>query len=240
MTKVRINASEFISDVKSGKSDGELMEKFGLSVRSLPKVKQELLKRNLLSPEEVGLTESASVAQGVAINAKEFLRRFRNDPDDAALMDAYSINPTKLNLIYQTLIKKGLLSEYEYEHRQGKCPELEETPAPEREDSTSVTLKELIPRAMQDSFRSAVSHSDQGRVRGQRSPFGSDPDSNLSGRRQGELPREPELGICPNCNEPKHPSSPEECLNCGVIYSKYGQRLARRGVPIWVEDYPDR
>jgi hypothetical protein len=240
MNKIRISASEFISDVKSGKSDGELMEKYGLSVRSLPRIKQELVKRNLLSSEEAGTTESASVAQGIAINAKEFLQRFRNLPDDVVLMDTYSINPTQLNLIYQTLIKKGLLSEYEYEHRDGKCSELEEMPAPEREDSTSVTLKELISRDMQDRFKTAVNHSEFRQASGPSSSFGSNPASDIRRRMQRTLSHEPDLGTCPNCNEPKHPSSPEECLRCGIIYSRYEQQLARRGVPIWAEDYPDR
>lgn len=240
MNKIRINASEFVADVKSGKSDGDLMEKYGLSVRSLPKIKQELVKRNLLSAKEAGTIESASVAQGIAISAKEFLQRFRNDPDDAALMDAFTITPPQLSLIYQTLIKKGLLSEYEYEHRQGKCRELAGVPAPEKEDSTSVTLKELISRDLQDRFREEVSDLTSRPAKGTNGAFGSRPAHDVRGRLQRTRRKDPDLGTCPNCKEPKLPSSPEECPRCGIIFARYEQHLTRRGVHIWDEDFPDR
>lgn len=240
MNKIRVNACEFIEDVRSGKSDGELMERFGLSVRSLPKVKQELVKRNLLSREEAGAMESTPVTPKIAIKAKEFLERFGSLPDDAALMDAYSITPTQLLLIYQTLIKKGLLSEYEYEHRAGKSPELEMISTPAREDSTSVTLKASISGNVFGHSETSANHSEFGRRTGPIGSSASNGDSEKTGVTHRMHPRHHEPEKCPKCGEPKHPSSPDECLLCGIIYSKYEQDPVLRGVAIWGEDHTVR
>jgi hypothetical protein len=64
------------------------------------------------------------------IKAKEFLSSFRETPDDFQLMEKYGISSKQLRRLYSTLIEEGLLTEFEYNQRERKAPELEEYSPP--------------------------------------------------------------------------------------------------------------
>lgn len=49
MKKIRISGREIVKDIKEGASTEELMDKYGLSLRSLAKVKIKLLEKGLIS-----------------------------------------------------------------------------------------------------------------------------------------------------------------------------------------------
>jgi len=84
------------------------------------------------------------------ISAEDFLASFREIPDDFRLMEKYGISPKQLKQVYSDLIEKELLSEFEYNQRERKAPELEEYAPPQLSASTAVTLVEAPSEALTD------------------------------------------------------------------------------------------
>jgi hypothetical protein len=82
------------------------------------------------------------------VNAKEFLASFRARPDDLHLLKKYGMSLKQLRQVYAALIEKGLLSEFEYNHRERKAPELEECAPPQLSMSTAVSLVETPSEAL--------------------------------------------------------------------------------------------
>lgn len=82
------------------------------------------------------------------INAKEFLALFRARPDDFYLSEKYGISLNQLRRVYDALIAKGWLSEFEYNQREIKAPELEECAPPQLSISTAVSLVEKPSEAL--------------------------------------------------------------------------------------------
>ena len=72
---------------------------------------------------------SQTGAKRRSVNAREFLAAFRELSDDYYLMEKYSLKPKHLRKIYYQLMARGLLAEYEYNSRDGKSPEVEQTGA---------------------------------------------------------------------------------------------------------------
>jgi len=66
-------------------------------------------------------------AKKIHVNAKEFLASFRDRSDDYYLMGKFSLKPEHLRKIYHQLMERGLLAEYEYNYRDRKSPEVEQT-----------------------------------------------------------------------------------------------------------------
>ncbi|MBI4962367.1 MAG: hypothetical protein HY913_03750 [Desulfomonile tiedjei] len=246
MKKIQVNAAAVIRDVRQRTGLKTLMDNHGLSYATLVKVKNILLDRGLASQEEFDYLNLTDSPEKKSISAKEFLVSFRAKPDDAYLMEKYMLTVKDLEGIYDTLIVAGLLSEYEYYSRDGKAPELEETPSSVCEASTEVTLLRnesdigLVASERRCGATPRKTYPDESRAIAKSSsvpvnlkPTGKGP----AGQTTGEADV---TEACPSCGLPPHPSSPEACIYCGVVYTKARRDPKYEGVALWEVDYRDR
>ena len=152
--------------------------------------------------------QSQTDAKRRSVNANEFLAAFTERPDDYYLMEKFSLKPNHLRKIYDQLIKRGLLDEYEYRSRDGKSPEVEQAgtnPFKTRDKSTASPSEA-------HSHQSPASGGTPTVVEVQISEY------------------------CPNCNRPKHPDHPDSCPYCGVVFAKTKKAEGSKKVVIWEGD----
>jgi len=163
-------------------------------------------------------------AKKIHIKAEEFLWAFRNRPDDYYLMERFSLKPKHLRKVYDQLIERGLLEEYEYNCREKKSVEVEETrvapatpsPVVSTPDHTSEALGEFT------TFPSDF-HSQPAPV-----PHIYRDTSTAVELQTTEL--------CPKCHRAKQPAHPNSCPHCGVVFAKIKQSETSDNVAIWVDD----
>jgi hypothetical protein len=243
MEKIKVNGKAIVGDIKARASLISLMEKHGLSYSSLLKTRDILLEKGLVTREELEYLHLADTPRRTTVPAKEFLASFRERPDDFHLMERFRLTPKDLRRIYEKLIQAGLLSEYEYNCRDRKAPELEEPSTNLSEASTEVTLlrsafdrgggtdrieEEIVPKGIHSQRVLAdKSSSTKSRKRPTRQPVNS----------RGDVDEETTLAVCPNCGCPSDESSPDACVCCGIVFSKIKRIPANRRTPIWQFDY---
>jgi len=139
-----------------------------------------------------------------------------------------------LKRIYSALIEKGLLSEYEYNRRKGKLPELEDRKRPQIPASMAIDLIEEPSEALTEHvlnlgysldpvLAKALSETIENKKLRKSKPIMA----------QEEAPK-----LCPKCHKPKHPSSPDECIYCGIVFSKMEGKNEKGKVSIWPDDLP--
>lgn len=233
MNSIRISAKRFVEDIRSGMGDAAIMEKYCLSARSLPKVKEELMRRGLLAPADVKSTNGCPISDKISIKVKEFVRLFRESSDDFVMMSTYSLTPKQLEQIYRQLIAKGLLSEYEFHSRERRSPELQEMELLEPDETTAVDFTEEFSGRLRDYEKIGAFRPNADWLKKSTSVTDGlsrdvDPARVAHARRDA-----PGLGPCPRCGKPKHPESPDSCLHCGVVFSKLKSDSKRNGVAIW-------
>ncbi len=162
-----------------------------------------------MAQESVAANPSSEAdAKRRSVNAKEFLAAFRELPDDYYLMGKFSLKPKHLRRIYDQLMERGLLAEYEYHSRDGRSPEVEQTgtnPFKTRDKSTASPSEA-------HSHQSPASGGTSTVVELQVSEF------------------------CPNCNRSKHPDHPDSCPYCGVVFAKMKQTEGSNKVVVWEGD----
>jgi hypothetical protein len=223
MKRVRISAKDFLSDIRNGATDRDLGDKYDLSPRSLSKVKNALLGRGLVSREELGDFHAPIEPSKSRVNAKAFLEDFRKCADDIFLMEKYSVTAEQLKKVYDTLIERGLLDEYEYHCRDKKAPQLGEVETLPAEDLTAVSLVEDLSGSLKDYFAISASSLTKNRAR--------------AARKHGSLPPDPYFGsprlVCPNCGKLVGPDAGASCIHCGVVFAKAEQRFRQDKIAIW-------
>jgi hypothetical protein len=180
-------------------------------------------------------SDTPASPQKKVINAKEFVAAFRQRPDDFYLMDKFSITPKHLKKIYSALIEKELLSEYEYNQRDGKAPEVGESEYVPLSASTAVSLVENPSEALTERIR-ASGYSFDTRLRGAISDAIEDKTRRL--RRSTGSGKQERIAtdLCPKCGEPKDPASPNECRYCGVVFAKFEAEKKKGGLSVWRDD----
>jgi hypothetical protein len=242
MKKIRVNAAAIVGDLRQRMGLKAILEKHGISYANMLKVRKLLVERQLAAPEEFDYLNLSEAASGHSVSAKEFLASFRSKPNDLHLMKRYNLTVKELQVIYDTLMLAGVLSEYEYHTRDVKAPELDEPTGLGGEASTEVTLlrNELEPRCViplrggdieprksfpKDSVPNKAISARGQTVRAQnQSQPGSDPEDAL-------IPKH-----CPKCGLQSHPSSPDACIYCGVVFTKAKPDPRYEGVAIWDHD----
>lgn len=232
MKLIRISGTEIANDIRAGATDDQLVAKYGLSLRSLAKVKNALLERGSIVPEDLMLSQT-SIPHRPPVSIAQFLRAFRSNPDDVHMMSEYSLSPEELDEVYSVLMIGGFLSEYEYNCRTSKAsidkPEnavaADDSTAVDLTDGRSVGIERDIRRFLDSCEWASDSVSQVHKGLGHSQNVGT----NGSGNRVAEL----ECGSCPKCRTPKSSKSPEACLHCGVVFSKYEQHLRKMRVAIW-------
>ncbi len=233
MKHIRISARAILADIEAGMADAALMEKYGLSVRSLPKVKSAVRKLTSTPAYEAEPTNGCPVSERISISAKDFIKTFRATPDDFALMKRYSLSPELLKSVYEQLLAKRVLSEYEFHHRERKCAELHQMELPEIEDSTAIDLTQELSGALEDyrkiedvPVRSLAAKRESWVVDG---PFPSeDPRAGSQGSRRGHSE-----GPCPKCGRPRPDEYADSCPYCGVVFAKVKTDKKRGGPAVW-------
>ncbi len=150
-------------------------------------------------------------AKRIHINAREFLEAFRDRSDDYHLMRKFSLKPKHLWKIYDRLMERGLLAEYEYNHRDKKSLEVEEKTVSRATLSPVVLTPDSTSEAV-GKFTTFPSESHS-----QPSPA---PEVSTGASTMVEL-RTTEL--CPKCDRAKHPDYPDSCPYCGVVFAKIKQ-----------------
>jgi len=221
MITSQFTIKQLIDDLRNGKDDDRIREKYGLAQDILEKVKDALVRRGLLPNKKRCSEQTLRAAvendtQEKSVNAKRFLLSFRQNPDDFHMMKELSLKPEQLKIIYKLLIEKGLLSEYEYRQRVNKAPELEEPTENLPPVTTGVSLVEDLSDATRRLYSSG--RTGRGSV--------SSADSSVS-----------ENGCCPKCSKPVASSSTEACAYCGVVFSKVMQGSKGRGIAVWDNDF---
>ena len=100
-------------------------------------------------------------AKRIHINAREFLEAFRDRSDDYYLMRKFSLKPKHLRKIYDQLMERGLLTEYEYNDREKKSLEVEEKTVSRATPSPAVLTPDIPPRLSASSrlSRPSLIHS---------------------------------------------------------------------------------
>lgn len=241
MKKVSINYRDFVADIRSGKNDSLLMERYALSSASLVHIKNELLSRGLLTVDDLNL-QGGPVRTKKKINAERFLYDFRQKPDDLHLMAKYSLKPRQLRKVYLSLMEKKLLTEFEYESRNLKVPEVDrqpdrnEVPPQAQSSSTVVSVVETdleasyiasmrnseLPEEFFKDFsgikigKGSDSTTDYASVQQNCSPHGS----KESSHGHSDLHERVDGKNCPKCGRPKSPDSMDSCVSCGIVFSK--------------------
>lgn len=233
MKKVVINAKEVCADIRSGKTDEALMLKYGLSPNTLVRLKKELLLRRLITRQEIESQAGSPVQARKKINAGRFLADFRERPDDLYLMEKYGLKPQQLKRVYDGLIAKHMLAEYEYEYRDVKATELDDE-AVAAAASTVVSVVESAEfrrMSAQQTFRSGdlpeaffrdYSGIKIGEGAGLPAGIHRQASSGAESRKSGfsTVVEIVEFECCPKCGVPKHVDSKESCLACGIVFAK--------------------
>lgn len=125
MNKVRINVNEIQQDIRNCVPDSELGAKYGLTPEGLGRLKSQLLKKHIVTIEDLARQSKRTVPKNKPISAQQFVKDFRSNPDDFRLMNQYCLRPAQLLDIYRKLMEKGLISEMEFQYRAVKCPDLD-------------------------------------------------------------------------------------------------------------------
>ncbi|MGO9567835.1 MAG: hypothetical protein ACLP5H_09870 [Desulfomonilaceae bacterium] len=166
------------------------------------------------------------------INAKEFLACFRAKPDDFYLLEKFGIRPNHLKRIYSALIEKGLLSEYEYNRRERKLPKLDDHKRPQLPASMAISIIEEPSEALSEHVLNLGYSLDPDLAKAL-----SDAIKSKELRKSKPLKADEEAPkLCPKCHKPKHPSAPDECIYCGVVFGKIEVQNGKGKVSIWPDE----
>jgi uncharacterized protein (DUF433 family) len=103
-------ALEFVQDLKSGLTDHDLRNKYGLSERKFYAYKAIAL--DIIAKENAG-----RATQGRRISARQVLSDLRSGVDDERLMSKYDLVPRQLQSVFRQLISAGLITPMELSKR---------------------------------------------------------------------------------------------------------------------------
>ena len=202
----------------------------------------EIQDKNKCSVEAAPTTCSA----GKLIRAKEFLDCFRQNPDDLHLMRKFSLSRKQLEKVYAALIEKGWLAEFEYNHRgiaagisEGSIGQPTPQPGSEivRQGYGSESGQMEKPGGQIDEafeHRSNCSTKINSLSRAQTS---SCPKRRTILFQRSNKPAFQRPVYCPKCRLVTDPCSPDSCVSCGVVYSKFQSTIKGQGISLWEVDY---
>ncbi len=230
---VRISAKAIRQDIKARMSDEALMRKYGISARNLEQIKRTLLANQLLTEEEVRNQGAPAAPAGKRIQANQFVADFRKFPDDFFLMRKYSLTPRQLQKVYDALLDKNLISEFEFHCRVGQSPELE-NPIDSHIPPAASTVVSLIEKNVDDITDRFSETDDEDNLP---KTFFKDHSGITLGRatRKDQAPGKGHRPLlqastvvdvvtaeaCPKCGKAKDPTSSHACLHCGIVFARY-------------------
>jgi hypothetical protein len=111
-TKPKIRAADAVRDIRSGMTDLELIEKYGLSARGLQSLIGKLLEVKAITPAEIDQRRESyrdtNVIQGM--DEKEFVRDIRSGMSNPQLMKKYGLSSDGLRRLFEILIKANVIT----------------------------------------------------------------------------------------------------------------------------------
>jgi hypothetical protein len=111
-TKPKIKAADAVRDLRSGMTDPDLMEKYGLSAKGLQSLVQKLIDARALTYAEIHLRR-AGYQDTVVIqrmDEDDFIEDVRSGMPDSELMKKYTLSSDGLRRILQTLLDAKAIS----------------------------------------------------------------------------------------------------------------------------------
>ncbi|MGO9119481.1 MAG: hypothetical protein ACLQPD_17965 [Desulfomonilaceae bacterium] len=201
----------------------------------------EIHDKNKLSIQAAPTTCSA----GKLIRAKEFLACFRQTPNDLHLMGKFCLSSKQFKKVYEALIEKGLLTEFEYNHREmstDKSESLATRPNPQLDRATvrEGRISEIrhMQRPSEEIHKSLELCSNSS---AKIDPLSRVQASSRHKQRTMRLERSNKSAFerpafRPKCSHVTNPWSPDPCISCGVVFSKLRQTAKGQEVSIWEPD----
>jgi uncharacterized protein (DUF433 family) len=118
MTQRRIVVSHFVTDIRAGVRDSDLMKKYNISFQELKSAFSKLVKKGLLDSRELAgrLGKAAIVRKPkrraiARIRAQDFVEDVQLGLDDANLMFKYHLTPRQLERVFGKLVETGIFTE---------------------------------------------------------------------------------------------------------------------------------
>ena len=110
--KPRIKARDAVRDIRSGMTDSELMEKYGLSAKGLQSVFLKLLEAKAITHAEMNqrraIYHDITVVQ--QIDARDIVKDIRSGMTDSELLKKYDLSSEGLRFALQTLTDTEVMS----------------------------------------------------------------------------------------------------------------------------------
>lgn len=112
LPKPKIKARDVINDIRSGMTDSELMEKYGLSAKGLQSLFLKLLDIKALTQAEIDQRSAAyqKTVSILPIDGNDLTKDIRAGMTDSELMEKYDLSSEALQFALQTLTDTKVIS----------------------------------------------------------------------------------------------------------------------------------
>lgn len=110
-TKLRIKARDAVNDVRSGMSDSEMMDKYGLSAKGLHSLFMKLVEAKAISQSELD-ERSTSQRDTIErqIDSRDMIDDVRSGMSDSELMTKYALSSEGLRTAVQKMIESNVIT----------------------------------------------------------------------------------------------------------------------------------
>jgi hypothetical protein len=104
-TKPKISARDAVRDIRSGMTDSQMMDKYGLSAKGLQSLVLKLLEAKAITPAEIDRRKDAYHDTTVIqqIDGSDMVNDILSGMSDSDLMEKYGLSSEGLGLVFQTL-----------------------------------------------------------------------------------------------------------------------------------------
>ncbi len=110
--KPRIKAGDAVRDIRSGMSDPQLMEKYGISAKGLQSLLTKLLEVKAVTPAEIDQRRTAYHDTTVIqqMDEENIVQDIRSGMPDSQLMEKYALSSDGLRRVLQTLLDTNVIA----------------------------------------------------------------------------------------------------------------------------------
>lgn len=110
--KPKIKAGDAVRDIRSGISDLQLMEKYGISAKGLQSLLTKLLEVKAVTPAELDqrLTAYHDTTVIQQMDEEDIIQDIRSGMPDSQLMGKYALSSDGLRRVLQTLLDTNVIT----------------------------------------------------------------------------------------------------------------------------------
>ncbi len=111
-TKPKISVREAVRNIRSGMTDSQLMEKYGLSAKGLQSLLLKLLEVKAITPAEINQRKAAYHDTTVIqrMDEEDFIKDIRSGMSNSDLMKKYALSSDGLRRLFEMLIEANAIS----------------------------------------------------------------------------------------------------------------------------------